>query len=69
VSGKALVTGEATVKTGVLFEELTRRMPDLELAGAVTRLRSSWANSLISMPVSFTPGTREASGAEEVSAT
>jgi cytochrome P450 len=46
-----LGAGLARLELKVLFEELTRRMPDLELAGPVTRLRSSWANSLTSMPV------------------
>jgi cytochrome P450 len=64
-----LGAGLARLELKVLFEELTRRMSDLELAGPVTRLRSSWANSLTSMPVRFTPGVREATGAEEVSAT
>jgi cholest-4-en-3-one 26-monooxygenase len=64
-----LGAGLARLELKVLFEELTRRMPDLELAGPVTRLRSSWANSLTSMPVRFTPGVRESSGAQEVTAT
>lgn len=64
-----LGAGLARLELRVLFEELTRRIPDLALAGPVTRLRSSWANSLTSMPVRFTPGVRAATGAEEVSAT
>jgi cholest-4-en-3-one 26-monooxygenase len=63
-----LGAGLARLELKVLFEELTRRMPDLELAGPVTRLRSSWANSLTSMPVCFTPGTRAATGAREATA-
>jgi cytochrome P450 len=46
-----LGAGLARLELKVLFEELTRRMPDLELAGPVTRLGSSWANALTSMPV------------------
>jgi cytochrome P450 len=48
-----------TLKT--LFEEVTRRMADIELAGPVTRVPSSWTNSLTSLPITFTPGAREAS--------
>jgi cytochrome P450 len=43
-----------------LFEEVTRRMHDIELAGPVTRVPSSWTNSLTSLPIRFTPGAREA---------
>jgi cholest-4-en-3-one 26-monooxygenase len=64
-----LGAGLARLELQVLFEELTRRMPDLRPAGPVTRLRSSWANALTAMPVSFSAGVREAAGAEEVSAT
>ena len=67
-----LGAGLARLELKVLFEELTRRMPDLGLAGPVTRLRSSWANSLTSMPVAFTPGVREGTGvtgAREIPAT
>ena len=54
-----LGAGLARLELRVLFEELTRRMPDLAPAGPVTRLSSSWANSLTSMPVRFEPGRRE----------
>jgi cytochrome P450 len=46
-----LGAGLARLELKILFEELTRRMPALELAGPVKRLRSSWANSLTAMPV------------------
>jgi cholest-4-en-3-one 26-monooxygenase len=55
-----LGAGLARLELKLLFEELTRRMPDLRLVGDVERLPSSWANSLTSMPVEFTPGAREA---------
>lgn len=42
----------------VLFEELMRRMPDMQFAGPITRLTSNFSNELTSMPVTFTPGTR-----------
>jgi cytochrome P450 len=64
-----LGAGLARLELKVLYEELTRRMPDLELAGPVMRLRSSWANALTSMPVRFAPGVREATAAQEVPAT
>ena len=56
-----LGAGLARLELRVLFEELTRRMPDIRLAGSVERLRSSWANSLTALPVEFTPGAREGS--------
>jgi len=37
----------------IIFEEVLRRMPDIAQAGEIERLRSSWANSLTSLPVSF----------------
>jgi hypothetical protein len=40
-----------------MLEEMTARMPDLELAGPVELLPSAWANGLTAMPVRFTPGT------------
>ncbi len=38
-----------------MFEELLRRFPDMELAGPVSRLRSSFLNGIKHMPVRFTP--------------
>jgi cholest-4-en-3-one 26-monooxygenase len=49
----------ARLEIRVLFEELARRMPDIELAGPVERLGSTFVNGLRSMPVRFTPGPRE----------
>lgn len=46
----------ARLELRILFEELTRRMPDLRIAGPAQRLSSSWANSLTSLPVEFSPG-------------
>jgi cytochrome P450 len=54
-----LGAGLARLELRVLFEELARRMPDMTVAGSVERLSSSWANSLTSMPVTFTPGSPE----------
>jgi methyl-branched lipid omega-hydroxylase len=56
-----LGAGLARLELRILFEEMLRRMPDIAKAGEVTRLESSWANSLTSLPVTFTPGEPEAS--------
>jgi cytochrome P450 len=56
-----LGAGLARLELKVIFEELTRRMPDIALAGDVERLPSSWAHGLSKMPVTFSPGAREAS--------
>lgn len=63
-----LGAGLARLELRILFEELVRRMPDIKLAGPVQRLRSSWANSLTSMPVEFTPGARRSTGLGEEAA-
>ncbi|NMO03585.1 cytochrome P450 [Gordonia sp. TBRC 11910] len=49
----------ARLQLRILFEELMRRMPDMEFAGPVTRLTSNFSNELTSMPVTFTPGAVE----------
>jgi cytochrome P450 len=41
-----------------MFEEILRRMPDIELDGKVRRLRSNFINGVKEMPVKFTPGRR-----------
>src|SRR4029453_7104022 len=45
----------AKLEMRIMFEELLRRLPDLELAGPVARLRSNFINGIKSMPVRFTP--------------
>jgi cholest-4-en-3-one 26-monooxygenase len=45
----------ARLEMRVMFEELLRRLPDIELAGPVERLRSSFINGIKRMPVRFTP--------------
>ncbi|MBJ8343879.1 cytochrome P450 [Antrihabitans sp. YC2-6] len=52
----------AKLELRVLFEELTRRIPDMQFAGPITRLTSNFSNELTSMPVAFTPGQREGTG-------
>jgi cholest-4-en-3-one 26-monooxygenase len=45
----------ARLEIKVMFEELLQRLPDVELAGPVERLRSSFINGIKRMPVRFTP--------------
>jgi cytochrome P450 len=45
----------ARMELVVIFEELLRRLPDLELAGPVRRLRSNFINGIKEMPVRFSP--------------
>jgi len=45
----------------VMFEEVLRRLPDIELAGPVERLRSYFISGIKTMPVRFTPERRRAS--------
>jgi cholest-4-en-3-one 26-monooxygenase len=49
----------AKLEIRVMFEELLRRMPDMELAGPVQRLRSNFINGIKHAPVQFTPSRRE----------
>jgi methyl-branched lipid omega-hydroxylase len=52
----------ARLELRVLFEELVRRVPDMQFAGPLTRLETNFLNAITSMPVSFTPGRREGVG-------
>ena len=45
----------ARLEIRLIFEELLRRLPDIELAGPVRRLRSNFINGIKDMPVKFTP--------------
>ncbi len=45
----------ARLEIRVMFEELLRRMPDIQLAGPVKRLRSNFINGFKEMPIRFTP--------------
>ena len=38
-----------------MFEELFRRLPDIQLSGPPERLRSNFINGIKRMPVTFTP--------------
>jgi len=45
----------ARLEIQIMFDELLRRLPDLEPAGPVERLRSNFINGIKRMPVRFTP--------------
>jgi cytochrome P450 len=45
----------ARLEMRVIFEELARRLPDIEIAGPVERLRSNFVAGIKHMPVRFTP--------------
>jgi cytochrome P450 len=42
-----------------MFEEILHRLPDIELAEPVVRLRSNFINGIKRMPVRFTPERRQ----------
>jgi len=50
-----LGAGFARLELKVMFEELNRRLPDIELTGPVERLRSTFIGGIKHMPVAFTP--------------
>ena len=50
-----LGAGFARKELKVMFQELFRRFPDIELAGPPERLRSNFINGIKHMPVKFTP--------------
>jgi len=45
----------AKLEITVMFEELLRRLPDIQPAGPVQRLRSNFINGIKHMPVRFSP--------------
>jgi cholest-4-en-3-one 26-monooxygenase len=45
----------ARLEIRIMFEELLRRLPDIEPAGPVQRLRSNFINGIKHMPVRYTP--------------
>lgn len=45
----------ARLEIRIMFEELLRRLPDVQLVGPVARLRSNFINGIKHMPVRFTP--------------
>jgi linalool 8-monooxygenase len=48
----------ARLELKLVFPEILRRLPDMELAGPVRRTRSNWVNGFTSIPVRFTPSPR-----------
>lgn len=50
-----LGAGFARLELTVLFEELFRRFPDIELSGPAQRLRSTFIGGIKHLPVRFTP--------------
>ena len=54
----------ARLEIRCMFDELLDRLPDIELAGPVRRLRSNFINGIKSMPVRFTPERRRATGTD-----
>jgi cytochrome P450 len=49
----------ARLELKLVFPEILRRMPDMDLVGPIGRSRSNWVNGFTSLPVSFTPTARE----------
>jgi len=49
----------AKLEIRILFAELARRMPDIELAGSIERLRMNLVDGIKHMPVRFTPSAPE----------
>ena len=45
----------ARLEIRIMFEELLRRMPDIEPTGEISRLRSNFISGVKHMPVRFTP--------------
>jgi cytochrome P450 len=50
-----LGAGFARLELKVMFEELLRRFPDIDLAGEPERLRSTFIGGIKHLPVRFTP--------------
>ena len=50
-----LGAGFAKLELNVLYEEMYRRFPDIQLAGPVQRLRSTFIGGIKHLPVRFTP--------------
>jgi cytochrome P450 len=48
----------ARLEIRVIFEELMKRIPDMELKGQPDKLRSNFLNGIKRMPVTFTPSAR-----------
>ncbi len=53
----------ARLEIRILFEELLRRVPDMQIASPVRRLRSTFIDGIVEIPVRYTPEGRRASRA------
>jgi cholest-4-en-3-one 26-monooxygenase len=53
----------ARLEIRVMFEEIMKRIPDMEIAGDVERLRSNFINGIKHLPVSFASGPKQAATA------
>ena len=49
----------ARLEIKLMFQELARRMPDIELAGSATRLRMNLVDAIKHLPVTYTPSPAE----------
>ena len=53
----------ARLEITIMFEELLKRLPDMEIGGPVRRLRSTFIDGIKEIPVRFTPQLKRASEA------
>ncbi|WP_354698875.1 Steroid C26-monooxygenase [Paraconexibacter sp. AEG42_29] len=53
-----LGAGLARAELRISLEEITSRLKDIKQSGDLERLPSSWANGLVKLPVTFTPGPK-----------
>jgi cholest-4-en-3-one 26-monooxygenase len=53
----------ARLEIRIMFEELLKRAPDMEIAGDVQRLRSNFINGIKHLPVSFAPSKAQGAAA------
>jgi cytochrome P450 len=51
----------ARLELKLVFPEILKRLPDMELAGPIGRTRSNWVNGFTSVPVKFAPTARHGS--------
>ena len=48
----------ARMELRLIFEEISKRMPDMQLAGEPDRLRSNFIGGIKHLPITYTPGKR-----------
>ncbi len=54
-----LGAGLARLELRIIFEEILRRLENIELAGEPSRRVSPWVNALTHLPIRFTPGAKQ----------